>query len=162
MVQILQKAHVIAVSKSSTHSFSKAPCASIHLIEGQGVEGDAHSGKTVKHRSRVAVDPSQPNLRQVHLIHSELHDALIEQGFRVGPGVMGENITTKGIDILGLPRDSLLYIGDKAVIQITGLRNPCKQLDDYQKGLLSAVLDKTPKGELIRKSGVMGLSLIHI
>ena len=116
MVQMSQKAQVIAVSRSGSHSFSKPTCTSVHLIEGLGVEGDAHSGKTVKHRSRVAKDPSQPNLRQVHLIHSELHDELIEQGFRVTPGVMGENITTKGIDLLGLPRGSLLHIGDKAII----------------------------------------------
>lgn len=157
MIEISKNAQVSAVSKSNTHSFSKTPSTSINLIEGHGVEGDAHSGKTVKHRSRIAKDPSQPNLRQVHLIHSELHDELIEQGFRVGPGIMGENITTKGIDILGLPRDSLLRIGDNAVIKITGLRNPCKQLEDYQKGLLKALLDKTPDGELIRKSGVMGI-----
>ena len=162
MVQIsrnAQGAHVIAVSRSKTHSFSKPTCPSIHLIEGLGVEGDAHSGKTVKHRSRVAIDPSQPNLRQVHLIHSELHEELNAQGFDVAPGILGENITTKGIDLLGLPRDSLLHIGDKAVIQITGLRNPCKQIEAYQKGLLSAVLDRTPDGELIRKSGVMAIIL---
>lgn len=157
LVQISQDAHVIAVSKSNTHSFSKATCTSISLIEGLGVEGDAHLGKTVKHRSRVVIDPSQPNLRQVHLMHGELHDELIEQGFRVAPGIMGENITTRGIDILGLPRDALLLIGDTVVIKITGLRNPCKQLDDYQNGLLSAVLDKTTEGELIRKAGVMGV-----
>ena len=157
MIQISQTAQVTSVSRSGSHSFSKPTCTSIQLIEGLGVEGDAHSGKTVKHRSRVAMDPSQPNLRQVHLIHSELHDELIEQGFNVAPGVMGENITTKGIDLLGLPRDSMLHIGEKAVIQITGLRNPCKQLEDYQKGLLGAVLDKTPDGELIRKSGVMAI-----
>ena len=157
MIQISQTAQVTSVSRSGSHSFSKPTCTSIQLIEGLGVEGDAHSGKTVKHRSRVAMDPSQPNLRQVHLIHSELHDELIEQGFNVARGVMGENITTKGIDLLGLPRDSMLHIGEKAVIQITGLRNPCKQLEDYQKGLLGAVLDKTPDGELIRKSGVMAI-----
>ena len=159
MVQLSQSAQVTAVSRSGSHSFSKPTCASIHLIEGLGVEGDAHSGETVKHRSRVAKDPSQPNLRQVHLIHSELHDELIEKGFNVAPGVMGENITTQGVDLLGLPRDSLLRIGDEAIIQITGLRNPCKQLDDYQKGLLSAVLDKTPEDELIRKSGVMAIAI---
>ena len=157
MVQMSKKAQVISVSRSGSHSFSKPTCTSIHLIEGLGVEGDAHSGKTVKHRSRVANEPSQPNLRQVHLIHSELHDELIEQGFRVTPGVMGENITTKGIDLLGLPRGSLLHIGDKAIIEITGLRNPCKQIDNFQKGLLRAVLDKTPDGELIRKSGIMAI-----
>lgn len=157
MTQFSQNAYVIAVSKCHTHSFSKKTCASIKLLSGLGVEGDAHLGKTVKHRSRVAIDPSQPNLRQVHLIHSELHDELIEQGFRVAPGTMGENITTRGINILGLPRDTLLLIGDTAVIKITGLRNPCKQLDDYQNGLLNAVLDKSPEGDLIRKAGVMGI-----
>jgi len=127
------------------------------LLAGLGVEGDAHMGETVKHRSRVTIDPSAPNLRQVHLIHAELHDTLTAQGFHVGPGIMGENITTRGVDLLDLPRDTLMQIGDEVVIQVTGLRNPCKQLDNYQEGLLAAVLDKTSEGELIRKSGVMGI-----
>jgi len=148
---------IIAVSMSETHSFSKPVRDQLNLIKGMGVEGDAHLGKTVKHRSRVAVDPSQPNLRQVHLIHSELHDELVAKGFRVGPGVMGENITTRGIDLLGLSRGTLLSIGPNAVVEVTGLRNPCKQLDNYQEGLLKAVLDKTPSGELIRKAGIMGI-----
>ena len=148
---------VVAVSMSETHSFSKPVRDEINLLADLGVEGDAHLGKTVKHRSRVAVDPSQPNLRQVHLIHSELHDELTAKGFLVGPGIMGENITTKGIDLLGLPRGTRLSIGSNAVIEVTGLRNPCKQLDDYQSGLLRAVLDKTPKGELVRKAGIMGI-----
>jgi len=145
---------------SPSHSFSKQVQKSITLLKGLGVEGDAHLGKTVKHRSRVAVDPTQPNLRQVHLIHAELHDELIEKGFSVGVGVMGENITTRNIDLLGLPRGSRLSIGTSAVVEITGLRNPCKQLEDYQKGLLSAVLDKGDDGELIRKSGVMGIVVL--
>ena len=150
---------VSAVSMSETHSFSKPVQNQLILIEGLGVEGDAHLGKTVKHRSRVAIDPSQPNLRQVHLIHAELHDELKAKGFHVGPGVMGENITTKGIDLLGLSRGTQLAIGRTAVVEVTGLRNPCKQLDHYQNGLLKAVLEQMPSGELIRKAGIMGIVL---
>lgn len=148
---------VTAVSRSDSHSFSKTNCESITLIAGMGVEGDAHLGATVKHRSRVKIDPAQPNLRQVHLIHQELLEALRAGGFRVDPGTMGENITTHGIDLLGLPRDTLLRIGPDAVVQITGLRNPCKQLDRYQKGLMGAVLERSNRGTLIRKAGVMGI-----
>jgi len=148
---------VVAVSKSESHSFSKANCESITLLEGLGVDGDAHLGKTVKHRSRVKVDPTQPNLRQVHLIHVELLDSLARQGFRVEPGSMGENITTAHVDLLGLPKGALLRIGQRAVVEVTGLRNPCKQLDHFQEGLMSAVLERTESGELIRKAGIMGI-----
>jgi len=153
----VEAGRVVAVARSGGHTFSKPICEKITLIEGLGVEGDAHAGKTVKHRSRVRVDPTQPNLRQVHLIHSELHDELRSRGFDVGPGTMGENITTDGIDLLALPRGSRLHIGASAVIDITGLRNPCKQLNDYQDGLTQAVLDRSPEGNLIRKAGVMGI-----
>ena len=149
---------VIALSKSDSHTFSKYNCDKIVLVAGLGVEGDAHMGKTVKHRSRVAKDPTQPNLRQVHLMHAELFDELTEQGFQVEAGEMGENITTRGIDLLGLPRDTILSIGTSK-IKITGLRNPCKQIDSFQKGLLKAVLDKDEEGNLIRKSGIMGIVL---
>jgi len=128
-------------------------------LEGLGVEGDAHSGETVKHRSRVAVDPTQPNLRQVHLIHAELHDELQRAGFQVQPGEMGENITTREIDLLGLPSGTRLHIGSDAVVEITGLRTPCKQLDKVQAGLMDAVLDRDQEGNVIRKSGVMGIVL---
>lgn len=151
---------VVAVSMSEAHSFSKPVRDEIKLLADLGVAGDVHLGKTVKHRSRVAVDPSQPNLRQVHLIHSELHEELIAKGFLVGPGIMGENITTKGIDLLGLPRGTRLSIGSDAMIEVTGLRNPCKQLDDYQSGLLRAVIDKAPNDDLIRKAGIMGIILL--
>jgi MOSC domain-containing protein YiiM len=151
---------VTAVSRSGSHSFSKPTCASITLLAGLGVEGDAHSGKAVKHRSRVKIDPTRPNLRQVHLIHEELFDDLMKRGFRVGPGVVGENITTSGIDLLGLPRSSLLKIGQNAVVRITGLRNPCTQLDNHQDGLMSAVLDRAANGKLVRKAGVMGVVLV--
>src|SRR5213080_3835075 len=129
---------VVAVSRSATHSFSKPVCDRIELVAGLGVAGDAHAGVTVKHRSRVARDPRQPNLRQVHLIHAELHDELRTSGFTVSAGDMGENITTRGIDLLGLPTGTLLRLGERAVVEVTGLRNPCTQLDDFQDGLMAA------------------------
>ena len=150
-------AKVIAVSLSTKHSFSKSNQQSIKLLAGLGIEGDAHAGEMVKHRSRVAKDPSQPNLRQVHLIHSELHDELKTKGFDILPGQMGENITTRGIDLLGLPTATRLQIGDRAVIEITGLRNPCAQLNGLKQGLMDAVLDKDAEGNLIRKAGIMGI-----
>jgi MOSC domain-containing protein YiiM len=129
----------------------------IQLIAGIGVEGDAHAGETVKHRSRVRRDPTQPNLRQVHLIHAELHDKLRRCGFDVSPGQMGENVTTRGIDLLALPAGTRLRLGASAVVEITGLRNPCSQLDGIQKGLMAAVLGRDENGELVRKAGVMGI-----
>jgi len=153
------KGTVVAVSRSKSHSFSKAPEMSIRLLKGLGVEGDAHMGETVKHRSRVRVDPTQPNLRQVHLIHGELHEELRAKGFAVHPGDVGENITPRGIDLLGLPTGAVLKIGDSAVVRITGLRNPCVQLDRFQDGLTAAVLDRDAAGNLIRKAGIMGVVL---
>jgi len=150
---------VTAVSSSPVHRFNKAVQDRILLRAGLGVEGDVHLGITVKHRSRVAQDPTQPNLRQVHLIHGELHDELIAKGFRVGPGVMGENVTTRGLDLLGMPRGTRLHVGATAIVEVTGLRNPCKQLDDLQTGLLAAVLDRDPQGKLVRKAGIMGVVL---
>lgn len=150
---------IIALSKSEKYTFHKYNCEQIKLLKGLGVEGDIHMGKTVKHRSRVAHDPSQPNLRQVHLIHSELLEELKEKGFIVKPGELGENITTAGIDLLGLSKGTILEIGETVKIEITGLRNPCKQLNTFQSGLLKAVIDKDEKGNLIRKSGVMSIVL---
>lgn len=150
---------VVAVSISATHSFHKQNQGSIHLLSGLGVEGDAHMGKTVKHRSRVAQDPTQPNLRQVHLIHAELFEELQAAGFQVSPGELGENITTKGVQLLALPTGTLLYVGDTAVVELTGLRNPCPQLDRFQPGLKNAVLEQDASGNLIRKAGVMGIVL---
>jgi len=131
----------------------------VKLLTGLGVEGDAHLGVTVKHRSRVARDPSQPNLRQVHLVHAELHDELRGAGFEVVPGQMGENVTTRGIDLLGLPTGAKLHLGETAVVEITGLRNPCAQLDKLQEGLMAATLDHDADGNLIRKAGIMGIVL---
>lgn len=150
---------VMAVSQSSVHRFSKEMHDCIRLLAGLGVEGDAHSGVTVKHRSRVAADPTQPNLRQVHLIHAELHDELVAKGFRVAPGAMGENVTTRGLDLLGLPRGARLRFGMSAVVEVTGLRSPCKQLNDYQAGLLAAVLDRDAQGHLVMKAGIMAVVL---
>ena len=148
---------VLAVSCSGTHTMRKPTREAIKLLAGLGVEGDAHLGKTVKHRSRVARDPSAPNLRQVHLIHAELHDELRAAGFVMAPGEMGENITTSGIDLLGLPSGTRLRLGDAAIIEVTGLRNPCGQLDELQPGLMAATLDRDAEGKLIRKAGVMAV-----
>ena len=146
-----------AVSRSDGHTFAKTNRDAIRLLAGLGVEGDAHLGVTVKHRSRVARDPAQPNLRQVHLIHAELHDELGATGFVVRPGEMGENVTTRGIDLLALPTGTRLHLGDAAVVEVTGLRNPCAQLDRFQPGLMAAVLDRDEHGGLVRKAGVMGV-----
>lgn len=148
---------VTAVSLSATHGFTKAVQPRVRLVVGLGVDGDAHAGVTVKHRSRVRRDPSQPNLRQVHLIHGELHDELRARGFSVAPGDLGENVTTRGIRLLDLPTGTRLHIGRTATVELTGLRNPCAQIDDFQAGLLSAVLDRDAHGRLIRKTGVMGI-----
>ena len=151
-------ARVAAVSRKREHTFSKTNRKSIRLLAGLGVEGDAHMGETVKHRSRVAADPTQPNLRQVHLIHAELFDELKATGFEVSAGDMGENITTRGVDLLALPRGARLYVGDEVVLGLTGLRNPCAQLDAFQPGLMAAVLERDEEG-LVRKAGVMSVVL---
>ena len=151
---------VEAVHRSAEHTLRKPDQPGIRLLVGLGVEGDAHMGATVKHRSRVARDPHQPNLRQVHLIHAELHDALRAGGFRVQAGEMGENVTTRGVDLLGLPTGTRLHLGAQAVVEITGLRNPCAQLDGLQPGLMAAVLDRDAQGQLVRKAGVMGVVLV--
>ena len=148
---------IISVSSSKVHGFVKRARLAIKLLAGLGVEDDAHAGATVKHRSRVARDPAQPNLRQVHLIHGELHDDLRAAGFAVSPGELGENITTRGLDLLGLPTDTRLFLGAEAVVRITGLRNPCLQLDNFQTGLMQAVLGHDKDGNLVRKAGVMAV-----
>ncbi|REJ05141.1 MOSC domain-containing protein [Microbacterium bovistercoris] len=147
---------VVAVHSSTSHSFSKPTRESITLLEGLGVEGDAHCGATVQHRSRVAADPSQPNVRQVHLMHAELFDALREKGHAVDPGDLGENITTRGVDLLALPVGARLRFGD-AVVTITGLRNPCQQINDFQSGLLKQVVGTDGEGNVVRLAGVMGI-----
>jgi MOSC domain-containing protein YiiM len=150
---------VVAVSASPGHTMTKATRDTIRLIAGLGVEGDAHQGATVKHRSRVARDPSQPNLRQVHLLHEELFDELRRAGFVLGPGRIGENVTTRGLDLLGLPTGARLRLGAGAIVEVTGLRNPCYQLDDIQKGLMAATLGRDAGGRLVRKAGIMAIVL---
>lgn len=150
-------ATIIGLGRDGVHRFSKQPCDRLTLLAGLGVEGDAHAGQRVQHLSRVAKDPTQPNLRQVHLIHAELLDELAVKGFTVAPAQLGENIMTRGLNLLGLSRGTRLRLGREAVIEITGLRNPCKQIDGLAKGLMAATLDKAPDGRLIRKAGVMGV-----
>ena len=148
---------VIAVSSRTGHHFSKTPSLGIRLLKGLGVAGDAHMAETVKHRSRVRKDPTQPNLRQVHLMHTELFDELRAKGFVVRSGELGENVTTSGIDLLALPAGTRLHLGASAVVEITGLRNPCIQIDNFQQGLMSATLDRNANGNLVRKAGVMSI-----
>jgi MOSC domain-containing protein YiiM len=150
---------VASVGCSASHTMRKPTRARIRLVAGLGVERDAHAGETVRHRSRVARDPTQPNLRQVHLVHAELHDELAAAGLVVGPGEMGENVTTRGIELLALPAGTRLYLGDAAVIELTGLRNPCEQLNGVRPGLLAAVLGRDESGNLVRKAGVMAIVL---
>ncbi len=154
-----ERAVVIAVSCDTAHAMAKPNRPMIRLLPGQGVEGDAHLGVRVQHRSRVARDPNQPNMRQVHLIHAELHDELRRAGFNVSSGVMGENITTRGVDLLGLPTGARLRFGTSALIEVTGLRNPCRQLDGIQPGLMQATLDRDASGGLVRKAGIMAIVL---
>ncbi len=149
---------VVAVSRDSQHRFSKPTVDVITVVEGLGVDADAHSGTTVQHRSRARRHPNQPNLRQVHLIHAELHDMLNVRGFAVGPGEMGETITTRGVDLLALPTGTRLHLGE-AILEVTGLRNPCRQLNDCRPGLMQAVLERDEQGQLIRLAGVMAVVL---
>lgn len=155
----LETRAVIAVSVNPVHGFTKVNKSTIRLLKGLGVEGDAHMGDTVKHRSRVAQNPSQPNLRQVHLIHAELFDELRPSGFDIKPGDIGENILTRGVDLLGLPTGARLRIGAQTVVEITGLRNPCAQLNRFMPGLAKVMIDAGPNGEMLRKAGVMGVVL---
>jgi MOSC domain-containing protein YiiM len=148
---------VIAVSSRLEHHFSKTPNLSVRLLKGLGVAGDAHMGETVKHRSRVRKDPTQPNLRQVHLMHAELFDELRAKGFVVRPGELGENVTTSGIDLLALPTGTRLHLGASAVVEVTGLRNPCIQIDNFRQGLMAATLDRDADGNLVRKAGIMSV-----
>jgi MOSC domain-containing protein YiiM len=151
-----QPARVVAVARREGHHFSKAVVGSIRLVEGLGVEGDGHAGATVQHRSRVRRDPTRPNLRQVHLLPDELLDELALQGYDVGPAQLGENVTTRGLDLLALPRGARLHLGT-CIVEVTGLRNPCYQIDQFRRGVLAAVVARRDDGTVVRKAGVMAV-----
>jgi hypothetical protein len=148
---------LLAVSRDAEHRFSKGLAPAIRLVAGLGVEDDAHAGTTVQHRSRVRVDPTQPNLRQVHLIQAELFTELAAAGFDVEPGQLGENVTTSGLDLLSLPRGTRLRLGDEAVVEVTGLRNPCRQIEALRPGLLKEVVTRAADGSIVRRAGVMSV-----
>lgn len=152
----MNEARIVGLSRGAEHGFSKQPCERIELVAGLGVADDAHAGATVQHLSRMKKNPEQPNLRQVHLIHAELLDEVADKGFAVAPGELGENITTRGIALLDLPTDTRLRVGG-AVIRVTGLRNPCWQIDALRPGLLAEMVEKRPDGSIKRKCGVMGV-----
>jgi MOSC domain-containing protein YiiM len=151
---------VESVHRNADHALGKPTCEVIRLVAGVGVEGDVHSGATVQHRSRVARDPAKPNLRQVHLIAAELHQELGARGYPVAPGEMGENVTTRHVDLLALPAGTRLHLGAAAVVELTGLRNPCRQLDGLHPGLMGAVLDRAADGSLVRRAGVMAIVVV--
>jgi MOSC domain-containing protein YiiM len=153
-------ATVVAVHRSDEHRFSKEAVERIELVAGVGVAGDAHAGPLVQHRSRVAVDPGQPNLRQVHLIAGELFDALADAGHEVAPGDLGENVTTRGLDLHGLAVGSVLRLGGSALVAVTGLRNPCAQIDAFRRGVLKLVLHRDDTGALVRRAGIMGVVVL--
>ena len=148
---------VEAVCISGEHAFSKDPVESATVLEGLGLRGDAHAGVTVQHLFRVAQNPTTPNLRQVHLMHAELHDELRAAGHPVHAGSLGENLTTRGIALLELPAGTHLRVGSSVVLEVTGLRNPCRQIDGFSPGLLRLVLHKEPDGTVVRRSGVMAV-----
>lgn len=150
---------VVAVSRKKSHGVDKPNQLMIRLIPGEGVEGDAHCGAKVRHRSRRRFNPGLPNLRQAHLLHAELFDELAALGFAIRPGLMGENVTTRGIDLLSLPTGARVRLGESAIVQLTGLRNPCAQLEAIQPGLMQACLGRRADGEVVRKAGVMGVVL---
>lgn len=150
---------VVAVSRAARHTFSKGNVDVVRLVAGLGVDGDAHAGRTVQHLSRKRWSPTAANLRQVNLVHAELHEELRARGFDVGPGDMGENVTTRDVDLLGLPTGARLRLGDDAVVEVTGLRNPCVQLDRFERGLMGAVLDRDADGKVVRKAGIMAVVL---
>jgi len=151
---------IVAVSCSAEHSFSKPNRPSITLAAGLGVADDAHAGQFVKHRYLVRRDPTQPNLRQVHLIQQELFASLAEQGHVVETGQLGENVTTRGLDLLALPTGTILRLGADAVIELTGLRNPCAQIEEFQDGLMSLLRFRDSEGNVVRTAGVMGVVLV--
>jgi len=150
---------ILGVFASRSHKFSKPGRDAVTLIEGLGIEGDSHFGATVQHIYDARRDPARPNARQVHLIQAELLDEVNAKGFRVQPGDLGENVSTRGIDLLCLPARTRLTLGPDAVIELTGLRNPCFQIDKFQKGLLAVVNNKAPGGGTIRRAGVMSVVL---
>ncbi len=154
-----QTGRVLSVSLSGKHGFSKQTATEIKLLAGLGVDGDVHCGELVRHRYKVRQDPTQPNLCQVHLLQAELFDELAAKGFQVHPGEMGENVTTRGIDLLALPTGARLTLGKEAIVQITGLRSPCFQIDRFQAGLLKATVGKDVEGQVLRKTGVMGIAI---
>lgn len=148
---------VVAVASDDAHRFSKVLREEIVLVEGWGVDGDAHAGATVKHRSRAAREPDAPNLRQVHLLHAELFDEVADDGYVITPGSMGENVTTLGVDLLALPAGALLELGEDAVVEVTGLRNPCRQIDGLGRGLMGRMVGRRADGSVVRKAGVMAV-----
>jgi len=148
--------HVMSVNQAARHDVRKTPVAALHLRSGLGADGDAHYGATVQHRYDRRRDPSRLNLRQVHLIGAELLEELGRAGYRIAPGDLGENITTADIDLASLPAATRLHIGSSAVLELTGLREPCVLLDRIAPGLRLAACGER-SGETILRHGAMAI-----
>jgi len=146
----------VSVNSDDAYRFSKIARQSVRLVEGHGIEGDAHAGRFVKHRYQAKKEPLTPNRRQVHLIQSELFEEMRGFGFIIEPGDLGENVTTVGIDLLALPLGAQLHLGESAVVELTGLRMPCGLIDKFQTGLKRSMIVRTPRGVTFR-AGVLGI-----
>jgi MOSC domain-containing protein YiiM len=147
---------VVSVNSDDAHRFSKIARQSVRLVEGHGIEGDAHAGRFVQHRHQAKKAPRAPNRRQVHLVQSELFEEMRRLGFVIAPGDLGENITTVGIDLLALPLGAQLHLGESAVVELTGLRTPCALIDKFKTRLKRAMIVRTPHGVTFR-AGVLGI-----
>jgi len=147
---------VVGLARDGRNGFSKSAMDTICLIQGQGVEGDAHSGPFVRHRYLARRQPRLPNLRQVHLIPSELFEALRNAGYDLHPGDLGDNIATAGLDLETLPMGALLDLGSEACIELTGLRTPCVLIDRFRTGLKRQMVCSEPVAPRFR-CGVMSI-----
>ena len=155
---VSEAGEVVAVSRAPLHGFAKQVQPSIRLLAGEGVEGDAHRGTTVQHLYQVRRDPTRPNLCQIHLFAEEKLEELAAAGFALGPGEMGENVLTRGIDLLCLPQRTRVRLGAEAMVEITGLRTPCSQIDGYRAGLQKFLWGpRDAQGKRERRAGVMAV-----
>ena len=149
-------AAVVGLSIDDGHHFSKRAVERVTMVAGVGIEGDVHAGPLVQHRSRVRVDPNQPNLRQVHLIDDAVFAVAASAGFEIDHGDLGENVTVSGLDVHGLAVGTMLRLGESAFVAVTGLRNPCGQINGLRPGLLD-VLRRADGGDIVRRAGIMGV-----
>lgn len=156
MTDLVLQGIVLAVSADRGHRFRKMPQRDILLVEGHGVEGDAHAGPFVRHRYLARRQPRLPNLRQVHLIPSALFGTLRRCGYEIGAGGLGENVTTAGLNLEEMPLGTRILLGQTASVELIGLRTPCVLIDRFRSGLKQHLLAFAKTGPAFR-CGVMGV-----